>query len=435
MKKNVSVIFIIIASTILIGIVGFTFAYFVGYSQYENTFDASTYSVLASEYFVSPDNWEPGQTVPKAISVTNNGSGYIKVRICLEESWTSNGNTLPLTQNGERIAIINESSTDLWTKEGDCYYYNYELAPATQALTPISGVTFNPNYDGEIQTTTSNNGQTRTHETDTSSYSNATYTLKLTAEGAQASKYAQIWNLDHLPGRPAPLYCTTNDTISQGYQYEQGMYIYRYKQKYQEVTSGNYSWVNVDDDAWGIIYNSADAPEYDDVTGTYYWQNTDENITSCSFIDNKPVKYASYAFSNSTNNINMNLIDLSKTNTTNITDMSYMFNSTVGTNVTLNGLDTRNVTDMSYMFSESNYNYLDLTSFDTRNVTNMSGMFENTSISYSLNLSSFELNSSLDTTDMFDGASILYGYAKTTAYAIRLNDLYGSNVFDLTPSE
>ena len=37
--------------------------------------------------------------------------------------------------------------------------------------------------------------------------------------------------------------------------------------------------------------------------------------------------------------------------------------------------DTSNVTDMSYMFSGSLSESLDLSSFDTSNVTNMSGMF------------------------------------------------------------
>ena len=71
-------------------------------------------------------------------------------------------------------------------------------------------------------------------------------------------------------------------------------------------------------------------------------------------------------------------IDLSMLNTSNVTNMSYMFyqsNSLKDLNV--RGLDTSKVTDMSYMFRNCYaLNDLDFSSFDTSNVTNMYRMFD-----------------------------------------------------------
>ena len=69
-------------------------------------------------------------------------------------------------------------------------------------------------------------------------------------------------------------------------------------------------------------------------------------------------------------------INLNNFNTSEVTNMSYMFSSTNFVNLDLSMLDTSNVTDMSYMFNE-NYvlENVDLSSFNTSNVTNMSYMF------------------------------------------------------------
>ena len=74
------------------------------------------------------------------------------------------------------------------------------------------------------------------------------------------------------------------------------------------------------------------------------------------------------------------------------------------------GLDTSNVTDMSYMFqycgdkytSAAPLNSLDLSSFDTSKVTNMSHMFEYCNIDGDLNILNFDVRNVTDMTDMFD---------------------------------
>ena len=68
-------------------------------------------------------------------------------------------------------------------------------------------------------------------------------------------------------------------------------------------------------------------------------------------------------------------LDLSNIDTSNVTNMSGMFNSSKATSIDFTGFDTSNVTDMSYMFERSAVTELDLSSFDTSKVTNMIAMF------------------------------------------------------------
>lgn len=70
-------------------------------------------------------------------------------------------------------------------------------------------------------------------------------------------------------------------------------------------------------------------------------------------------------------------LDLSGSDTSNITDMSYMFaNCEALTTLDLSSFDTSNVTNMSYMFYNCySLTTLDLSSFDTSKVTNTEGLF------------------------------------------------------------
>jgi len=69
--------------------------------------------------------------------------------------------------------------------------------------------------------------------------------------------------------------------------------------------------------------------------------------------------------------------DLSSWKTTNVTDMSYMFNGAVNINtITIGYWDTSKVTNMNHMFDYAyNFNCENLNSWDTSKVTNMSYMF------------------------------------------------------------
>ena len=70
------------------------------------------------------------------------------------------------------------------------------------------------------------------------------------------------------------------------------------------------------------------------------------------------------------------IIGLANLDTTNVTNMSYMFEDYQGASLDLSQFDTANVTDMSGMFEFYQGPQLNFSNFDTSNVTNMSDMFE-----------------------------------------------------------
>ena len=95
-------------------------------------------------------------------------------------------------------------------------------------------------------------------------------------------------------------------------------------------------------------------------------------------------------------------IELNSFDTSNVTNMSGMFASSVGLqSLDLSSFDTSNVTNMSNMFSDVQIVDLDLNSFDTSNVVNMSGMFYGSKIE-NLNLSGLDASNVKDATYMFD---------------------------------
>ena len=85
-------------------------------------------------------------------------------------------------------------------------------------------------------------------------------------------------------------------------------------------------------------------------------------------------------------------LDLSKWNTSKVTDMSYMFHNNGVTELDISNLNTSNVTNMSGMFSHMFF--LDeikgLEDLNTSNVTNMQGMFEHMYAIRELDVSTFD---------------------------------------------
>mgnify|MGYP004528521641 CR=1 FL=1 len=114
--------------------------------------------------------------------------------------------------------------------------------------------------------------------------------------------------------------------------------------------------------------------------------------------------------------VTVNQLDLSNWNTSKVTNMSHMFscikaNSIVG----LNKFDTSKVTDMSGMFgTDETFFYssksteietLDIGNWDTSNVTNMSSMFTNSKFK-SLILTNFRATKLTNANEMFKGLNV-----------------------------
>ncbi|ENI0605467.1 BspA family leucine-rich repeat surface protein [Listeria monocytogenes] len=98
-------------------------------------------------------------------------------------------------------------------------------------------------------------------------------------------------------------------------------------------------------------------------------------------------------------------LDLSSFNTSNVTSMQSMFDSSAVTSLDLSNFNTSNVTSMRYMFDESVVSSLDLSSFNTSNVTDMYCMFYQ-SASTSLDVSNFDTSNVMDMSFMFQGSSV-----------------------------
>lgn len=113
----------------------------------------------------------------------------------------------------------------------------------------------------------------------------------------------------------------------------------------------------------------------------------------------QPIKFQSYTGSELEQ-------EVSGLDTTNFTDMSYMFNDCRElTSLDLSGWNTKNVKNMSYMFSNASYDsqnlVLDISGFNTSKVTNMSGMFRNCGVVSLLGLSNFDTSNVTNMQYMF----------------------------------
>lgn len=107
--------------------------------------------------------------------------------------------------------------------------------------------------------------------------------------------------------------------------------------------------------------------------------------------------------------------------TSNVTDMTYMFSDCIVPSLDLSKWDTSKVTNMNGMFSGSKAKTLNLSGFNTKNVTSMHNMFCEINVE-TLDLSSFDLTSDTVTTQMFMDAVITNAYAKNDTIAGILNN-------------
>ena len=124
---------------------------------------------------------------------------------------------------------------------------------------------------------------------------------------------------------------------------------------------------------------------------------------------------------NDTANYPVLTLDASNLNTSQITDMSMMFNfCEYLTSLNLSNWKTSQVTDMSAMFFNcKSLISLDLSNFDTSQVTNMESMFYNGWSLASLDLSNFDTSQVTNMNSMFMGCSPLR--------TIKINDEASAN--------
>ena len=181
---------------------------------------------------------------------------------------------------------------------------------------------------------------------------------------------------------PAVTNCTFDGELTQGAEYVNGQYTYRYMQegKYADF---RLAWQNITSDGWGV--QLTDKASTDAVTSKV-----------CTYINNKPIVSMSYMFGGS----KATTLDVSNFDTSKVTYMNGMFSNSQATTLDVSNFDTSNVTDMSNMFDGSKATTLDLSNFDTSNVTDMSSMFHSSQVT-TLDVSNFNTSNVTDMDSMF----------------------------------
>ncbi len=102
------------------------------------------------------------------------------------------------------------------------------------------------------------------------------------------------------------------------------------------------------------------------------------------------------------------IVGLENLRTDNVKDMLAMFRCSNITSLNLSKFNTSKVTNMSLMFADcSSLTSLDLSNFDTSKVTNMSNMFDGCHSLTSLKITNFNTSKVTDMSDMFKGCKSL----------------------------
>ena len=336
----------------------------------------------------------PGDEVSKVITVKNIGTKSAKYSLY----WGNLINTIEnfeLHVTLECKSYINYGETNQ-TESGTCDKI-YRAVPISNTVTTGNikkNISIEPGITQEY---------TVTIKFDNKNYSqddniNKTFTGKIGIEEYTA---------------PEVVNCTFDGELTQGAEYVNGQYTYRYKQenalKYDLSTKTSVeTWTEISADGWGV--------QLTDRTSTV-------PVTSevCTYINDKPVvsmrnmfynspatiiNVSNFDTSNVTNmssmfyNTKASTLDVSSFNTSNVTDMSSMFESSQATTLDLSNFDTSKVTSMSYMFYRSKATTLDVSNFDTSKVTSMSYMFYGSKAT-TLDVSNFDTSNVTEMSWMF----------------------------------
>ena len=285
--------------------------------------------------------------------------GELKYSIEIDET-TTNTLSVPTGETIIDVKVNNQNPVDtyyklLYLKNSNLTVKYYETTKDTDEV-----VTTYSKPNDSIAGSNSNNIKLLITNNSTSSQ-NVAFTMKggyitnTIQDITTPSTYSEI-TLVETPSTNT-YFCTTTDTLTQGLQYVNGQYTYKYMQEGKYADSG-LAWQNITSDGWGV-------------------QLTDKASTNavtskvCTYINNVPITSMSYMFAYS----QATTLDVSNFDTSNVTTMAQMFESSQATTLDVSNFDTSKVTSMGSMFQLSQATTLDLSNFNTTNVTNMSWMF------------------------------------------------------------
>ena len=322
MKNRVmKILMILVIVTSVLGVIGFSYAYFSTEVKGESKNIVLETGDLKLRYTddssMSLNDALPGDSIVRTFKVENIGSKKVSYNILWNNLInTINNYDLHLDMKCKSYKNYNTSSK---VESGECSSF-YKAVPYTE--TSISkDIKRNNEIDIGI-----------THEyTVTITFKNRSYNQK---DNLNKQFSGKIDLEEYVDSSPEPVYCTFDGTLTQGAEYVNGQYTYRYKQEGDYASSG-LEWYNISTDGWGV-------------------QLTDKASTNavtskvCTYINNVPITSMSYMFSDS----KATTLDVSNFDTSKVTDMSIMFyNSTnLKTIYVSNKFNTDKVTTSASMF-------------------------------------------------------------------------------------
>jgi len=175
-------------------------------------------------------------------------------------------------------------------------------------------------------------------------------------------------------------------------------------------------WNSYDEGIYSVIFDQSFA-NCTSITSTAFWFNSFHNldyIGGLEYLNTSNVTDMRYMF-NSCNRLTS--LDVSNFNTSNVTDMWAMFGGCNSlTSLDVSNFNTSKVTLMFAMFAGcSNLTSLNLSNFNTSNVTNMDGMFESCSSLTAINVGEgWNISNVREDNGIFLGCTNLVGGAGTT---------------------
>lgn len=179
---------------------------------------------------------------------------------------------------------------------------------------------------------------------------------------------------------------------------------------------GNTTWT-IDKNGLLEVKGTGDMYSEGEKTG---WYTYNQEIKSAK-IEVTGATHLDYLFSGY---YNLTSLDLSKLDTSNVTNMCGMFWETILTSIDVSSFDTSKVTDMSHMFQScEKLTSVDVSNFDTTKVTSMYAMFRDCHLLTSIDLSKF------DTSNVTNMAGMFYDGRCLTS--VDLSTFNTSNVTDM----
>ena len=352
--------YILLVISILFAVVGISLAFFslniIGNdtAKYNKITTGDLELVFTDDNEVSLDGAFPGDSITKTISVKNTGTKEVSYNIVWQELLNE------ITNNELVIDGTCKNLNSSNTEDGECSAISKK---AVKEGNITSNIPIKPGYtqEYEVKITFIDIGKPQNYN------KNKSFKGKL---GLTESSVKTI-------------YCTYDGELTQGAEYVNGQYTYRYMQE-----SNGSSWKNITISGWGV--------QLTDKTST-------DAVTSkpCTYINDKPVVSMAYMFFDS----QATTLDLSNFDTSKVTNMESMFAHSQFTLLNLNNFNTSKVTNMTAMFYNSQATTLDLNSFNTSKVTNMYGMFSYSKAT-TIDVSNFDTSNVISMKQMFANSMV-----------------------------